>query len=459
MLPHRLSFPIFLVVLCLLFRPSGAQAASRNAKHRFGDHDSNEAVVEAESAPAVAGRIRPVLRALASSSDRLHHVWGALTHAPVDSVEFGLLAFVGWGSVPLVDLIEKANAEWNNDEDEESELEHGDAQNGGSGRVASSRVALQESFLYHALEPISEAARTGAFVYTLDFVSIVLNALGMPYFYQAGFSSKAGGISFTVLATIQVSRLKRFLLQKVVMKEKNSSDGVIESARARLLDRALTAVLWGAAGGHVLDLLQVNVGTTVKSLVAFGGMGGLVVSLAMQSFAAQVVSGMVLNSSDRFYVGDKIQLGDGTTGVVTEMSLLHTDLRGPDEIITRLPNDQIVKQRFSNISRSKKSQVKQTLWFPIKDAMKMHDVVAAIKDEIRSACEPDLILDGTRPFRVNWRDIKSDHLEVVVDCHFNLKPSGNAYYDNKQKVLKAIARAVHKLGVEFTLPAQICHTH
>jgi len=260
-----------------------------------------------------------------------------------------------------------------------------------------------------------------------------------------------------VWITIQASRLKRYAIRRLFKNEKIfSKDGVIACGRIRLLDRALTAVIWSFAGGHVLDLLNVDLGTVLKGLLAFGGLGTLILSLAMKDFAAQVVSGMVLNASDRFYEGDKIQLGDGTIGVITEMALLHTDLRGSDEIVTRYPNDQIANQRVRNISRTTKCQVSQTLRFPLKDAMRMHEIVSAIKEEIRVSC-PGLILDGSRPFRVLWRDFRSDHLEVMVDCHFNIKASGNIYYDNKQRVLQAIARAVHRLGVEFTLPAQICH--
>mmetsp|Transcript_26572 Transcript_26572/g.78596 ORF Transcript_26572/g.78596 Transcript_26572/m.78596 type:complete len:97 (+) Transcript_26572:182-472(+) len=87
--------------------------------------------------------------------------------------------------------------------------------------------------------------------------------------------------------------------------------------------------------------------------------------------------------------------------------------------------------------------------------MKMDKVVSEIKEEIKLSC-PELILDGSRPFRVHWRDFKQDHLEVIVDCHFNLKPVGDAYFNNRQRVLEAIARAVHRLEVEFTLPTQIC---
>lgn len=453
---------------------------------------------------AVAGQISPVLSTLALNSEKLRSIWTALMTA-VDLGEFAFLAFAGWGMVPLAAVLragaeklrptidhaaweyKRARAamkdeEWDGDEEWTDSREReeaaalaaaeddGDESSSGA-LVTVRRQEFEDTYTYHALKRISQAAKIGAAIYTVDCVAVMLNAMGFQYRQQAGFSQKAGKITVTVWAATQLSRFKRFLIDRWMENQKirqakrvsklgpgaNPMDTTFEPVHAKLLDRALSAVLWVVTAGHVLDMLNIDVGTSVKSLLAFGGVGTVIVSLATKDLATQVVSGMVLSTSDRFYEGDEIELGDGTHGIIQSMGLMHTDLRGGDEIITRIPNTQIATQRARNISRVHKSQVKQTLWFGYKDVMKMEDVVREIKEEIRSTCGSDLILDGTRPFRVNWRDFKEDHLEVVVDCHFNMKPVGDKYLENRQRVLEAIARAVDRLNVEFTLPSQICH--
>jgi small-conductance mechanosensitive channel len=77
-------------------------------------------------------------------------------------------------------------------------------------------------------------------------------------------------------------------------------------------------------------------------------------------------------------------------------------------------------------------------------------VVEDIKKEIITSC-PELITDGTRPFRVHWRSYGDDHLEVVVDARFHIQPEGDTYWDNRQEVLMAIRRAVKKHGIEFAI--------
>jgi small-conductance mechanosensitive channel len=102
-------------------------------------------------------------------------------------------------------------------------------------------------------------------------------------------------------------------------------------------------------------------------------------------------------------------------------------ISGDDEIIIRIPNAQLVNQRFSNLSRLFKCQVKQSIRLSYDDIGMMDKIVQAIRYEIKASC-PKLILDGSRPFRVHWREFKDDHLEIVVDCHFNLPPTGNIYW-------------------------------
>jgi hypothetical protein len=71
-----------------------------------------------------------------------------------------------------------------------------------------------------------------------------------------------------------------------------------------------------------------------------------------------------------------------------------------------------------------------------------------IKREIRSSC-PSVITDGSRPFRCYWTEFRANHLEVELDAHFRIRPIGDAYYENRQRVLLAIDRAVRENELKF----------
>jgi small-conductance mechanosensitive channel len=116
-----------------------------------------------------------------------------------------------------------------------------------------------------------------------------------------------------------------------------------------------------------------------------------------------------------------------------------------------VPNTNLVKQHVSNLSRVRYCQVKQVLRLQYKEASKLPGLLKSIKDEIRLAC-PSVIADGSRPFRAHWTNFGDDHLEIVVDAHFEIKPTAPEYWDNRQRVLQAIHRAVRIHQVEFALP-------
>lgn len=130
---------------------------------------------------------------------------------------------------------------------------------------------------------------------------------------------------------------------------------------------------------------------------------------------------------------------------------MFTEVRGGDEVITKIPNNQLANQRVSNLSRMQKCQVKQTLRFHYEDLPKIPKLLESIKQEIQDSCE-HVITDGSRPFRANLNEFHADHVEVVVDTRYNLPPIGAVYFDNRQKVLEAIARAVDKHKVKFAIP-------
>mmetsp|Transcript_16101 Transcript_16101/g.16289 ORF Transcript_16101/g.16289 Transcript_16101/m.16289 type:complete len:80 (+) Transcript_16101:158-397(+) len=78
----------------------------------------------------------------------------------------------------------------------------------------------------------------------------------------------------------------------------------------------------------------------------------------------------------------------------------------------------------------------------------MPELVAAIRAEIVASC-PELISDGSRPFRVHWSGIGEGHVEVEVDCRFRVSPGSDAYCEVRQELLGALARASKACGAVF----------
>lgn len=73
-----------------------------------------------------------------------------------------------------------------------------------------------------------------------------------------------------------------------------------------------------------------------------------------------------------------------------------------------------------------------------------------IKDEIRKAC-PDIVDDGSRPFRAYWTGYGSLGLEATIEAHFRIKLLSDQFWQNRQNMLVAINKAVKRNGMEFAV--------
>jgi small-conductance mechanosensitive channel len=237
--------------------------------------------------------------------------------------------------------------------------------------------------------------------------------------------------------------------------KRNNFDGLVA-----LINHVVNAIIGGVAAMIIIDILELS-GLGIRSAFALGSAGTLAITLGTQSLVHHIVSGFTMTTSNRFYVGDFVQLSKGGSsqvtfaGTVESLGWLETTIRGSNDQVTTIPNAQLEGIQVCNLSRNTMCQVKLTLHFKYQDATKLSTVLPSIKNEIIASC-PKIISDGRRPCRVVWSDYCESYLEVIVDVHFdNMKPIGDEYWNNRQTVLMAIQRAVDSHNVQFAVMESI----
>lgn len=372
---------------------------------------------------AVAGRLSPFLNRFVITPSK----WKTITEAVASAVDVGdllLIAVFGWAILPIYTLIYK--------------YKH---------KLDDPIPDVKESRIYKICSLMSEIARIAGVVYIVDVVAISLNALGFKSLYKQSVTTKCAQVLYTLWAVLRIVPYKKKLITNYV--EQRSPDNA--PTRIKILDTLANIVIAIPTIAIVLDELKVPIGKALSSMFAIGGVGTLVFSLASKDITGELVNGIALASANKYDEGDYIVLGDGTSGVVSSMGWIYTDLRGTDDIVLKIPNSYLASQRVGNISRLNKSQVKQTLWFSYDYIEKLPKLIDGIKAEIKASCQ-NLITDGSRPFRVTWMDYNETHLEVVVNCHFRHPPAGDMYWNTRQDLLLAVARAAKKAGVPFDVP-------
>lgn len=148
-------------------------------------------------------------------------------------------------------------------------------------------------------------------------------------------------------STNPVERLERMGIQVTASLTPSFYDPRRE-ARAASISTVLTStivvLIWTIAMIIVLGIVGIDVGP----LIAGAGIAGVALGFGAQSLVKDCIAGLFMLAEDQYGIGDVVDLGEAT-GVVEEISLRTTVLRGIDGTVWHVPNG--VVQRVGNKSQ------------------------------------------------------------------------------------------------------------
>ena len=422
-------------------RAEAAADSVKNAMNMFSE--------EFRKYATLAGRPKPVLRSILSNTHSKQEISELLQslRTTIHWQDLLLLVVLGWGTVPLLQLPydvaakSPAVAWWFTSGKRGSEPEIGDQH-----LKDQPRMPYRRTIYYHVADHLQQVAKIAVAVYLVDVIKLLCVGLGWNVAKFAQLPHAFCQSAYAVWMANRGAAIKRMLLRRYISRHPETF------GRIKIVNRLADACIYGLTVAVVLSILQVHMGLALQSFLALGSVGTLTLGLASKGIAQEVIHGLLLASSDRLYEGDDVQFGNGeVSGTIVQLGWMATELRRNDEVMVSIPNSHLMSQRVSNLSRVRRSQVKQALRVSLDDADKIPTLIDNIKREIRAAC-PELITDGSRPFRVYWTAINPDHCEVTVDTRFNIKPKGDVYLTNQQNALAAIHRAVQQTNVTLARP-------
>eukprot|EP00529_Nitzschia_sp_RCC80_P033549 CAMPEP_0113498976 /NCGR_PEP_ID=MMETSP0014_2-20120614/31489_1 /TAXON_ID=2857 /ORGANISM="Nitzschia sp." /LENGTH=208 /DNA_ID=CAMNT_0000393095 /DNA_START=109 /DNA_END=735 /DNA_ORIENTATION=- /assembly_acc=CAM_ASM_000159 len=155
--------------------------------------------------------------------------------------------------------------------------------------------------------------------------------------------------------------------------------------------------------------------------------------------------------------GEVVSVGNNDiVGAVQKLGVFHTHIRTSDEKIVRVPNAFIASsKRLANVSRQTFSSVQLTLELSYQDMEKVPNLVKDMKEQIEHGVmiltgdEHTIVKDGTRPYRVHWRDVTYRGIQIVVDIHLRMPPNKDLYFDTRQAILIAISKSCSKHDITY----------
>ena len=184
-----------------------------------------------------------------------------------------------------------------------------------------------------------------------------------------------------------------------------------------------------------------TLGIDLTGLVIAGGMLGIVLGFALQSVTANLVSGLFLYWERPLKPGDIVDV-DGNIGVVEDISIMSTRIRGFNGVLIRVPNEKV----FSSVIKNIASNVARRLDLTVSIAYK-EDAEKAIEVIKRVVEEHPFILVNPKPM------IFVDNLgESSVDIKVFLWTPTSEWFPVKMEILWKIKKALEEAGIEIPFP-------
>lgn len=148
-------------------------------------------------------------------------------------------------------------------------------------------------------------------------------------------------IVVTAVVVNQILKLESKAAKKLILRRNNINLHFVESIARFII--IFLAAQWVVMSSPITQpfgrvLFQ---GTTVLAAVA---------GFAAQPVIADMICGMMLSATKPFNIGDRIELEDGTAGIVKDITLRHVTLQDIDTIVRVIPNSKLNGMKILNMS-------------------------------------------------------------------------------------------------------------
>ncbi|NKE37818.1 mechanosensitive ion channel family protein [Natronococcus sp. JC468] len=182
----------------------------------------------------------------------------------------------------------------------------------------------------------------------------------------------------------------------------------------------------------------------VSGLLVGAGVIGVILGFAAQETLGSVIAGLILMFSRPFEIGDWIVVGDDR-GIVTEITIVHTRIRGPNGEHVIIPNEVIGSQTIHNRSRENR------LRFSVDVGIDYEADIETAREVAQEAVESLEIVEET-PFP-SVRIEELDDSSVVLRIRFWVnKPNTEKMWKAEDEALEAVKTALEDAGINIPYP-------
>lgn len=241
-------------------------------------------------------------------------------------------------------------------------------------------------------------------------------------------------------------RWKNNLKTYVTNKSKNH-ELALDQTKIDVIDKLVTLVIIFTT---ILLLLDVT-GSSLNTIIAFGGIGGLAIAFASQEMIANFFAGMMIYVTHPFSKGEWVQLPERQIeGHVEEIGWYMTRIRSLDKRPIYVPNSIFSKVVVINPSRMSCRQFKEILALRLEDLSKIKPYM----HELTHLLEQHPLIANAHPVTVTIAGFANNTLDLNVSAYANVLDN-DAYSRLKSDLFFLISDLLQKHEIEFSTPTTL----
>ena len=195
--------------------------------------------------------------------------------------------------------------------------------------------------------------------------------------------------------------------------------------------------------GAVVIILTVllELGFDLRGLLATAGIATVAIGFAAQTSLSNLISGLFLIGEKPFRIGDLVRVNE-VTGVVESIDLLSIKIRTLDNLFVRIPNESMIKNPMTNITRYPIRRMDLTIGVAYRE-----DVARVMKILKDLATANPLALDDPEPLI-----LFNDFGESALQFRFGLWFEKSNFLKLRNSILQEIKERFDREGIEIPFP-------
>ena len=202
----------------------------------------------------------------------------------------------------------------------------------------------------------------------------------------------------------------------------------------------------------IMPIFQI-LGISISGMLAFGGMGGLIVGMAAKDLLANFFGSIIIYLDKPFVVGDWIRSPDRSIeGTVEKIGFRLTSIRTFDKRPLYVPNSIFTNISVENPSRMSNRRINETIGVRYSDSKKL----PLILDDVRTMLEQHEDIDDSQTLIVNFTSFGASSLDFFIYT-FTKTTNWVAFHHIKQDVMLKILNIIHEHGADCAFPSRTLH--